>query len=548
MSPGDILLLLLLFPLLSLSPNAVAGSDDVGVLFTSSRWIVDRTGSRVKLACANWAAHLDPVVAEGLGNQPVDRIASSVRSMGFNCVRLTWPVYLATRTSLASLTVDGSLRRLGLADSAEGVAVNNPRLLNLTLIEAFKEVVWTLGRHNIMVILDNQISAPGWCCSKLDGNGFFGDKYFDPNEWIESLKKMAAIFNSSPNVVGISLRNELRGPRQNLIDWYRYMQRGAEAVHAANPAVLVILSGLDYDKTLAFLHDKPLEDLSFKGKLVFELHWYGFSDGGDWENGNTNAVCGDISQGIMAKGGFLLEQGWPLFLSEFGVDIKGDNPGDNHFLSCFLSVAAELDLDWAIWALQGSYYIREGRPNYDETYGVLSWDWSEPRNPYFLQRISAIQSPFQDPSISNSPAYDVIFHPSTGLCVLRDRLNGRPVLGSCDENEAWNYTSQHKLVLKDSGLCLQTEEEDNGVKFGEECEDSGSKWEAISKSGMLLSTRSGNNGSLACMDVRSDKAIVTSPCSCLEKEGPCSAAESQWFKIVYSNRRGGSSFSKLRSS
>lgn len=544
-------LLLLFLPLLFFTPTPVAGFEDaIGALSTSSRWIVDRRGGRVKLACANWAAHLDPVVAEGLGKRPADGIASSIRSMGFNCVRLTWPVYLATRASLASLTVDESLRRLGLADSAEGVAVNNPRLLNLTLIDAFKEVVWTLGRHNIMVILDNQISVPGWCCSKLDGNGFFGDEYFDPEEWIESLKTMASIFNSSTNVVGISLRNELRGPRQNLVDWYMYMQRGAEAVHSVNPSVLVIVSGLDYDKTLSFLHDKPLEGPSFKGKLVFELHWYGFSDGGDWENGNTNAVCGDISASIVAKGGFLLEQGWPLFLSEFGVDIMGNNPGDNHFLSCFLSVAAELDVDWAIWALQGSYYIREGRPNYDETYGVLSRDWSEPRNPYFLQRISAIQSPFQDPAISNRPAYDVIFHPSTGLCMAHDKLNGKPVLGSCNENVAWNYTSEHRLVLKDSGLCLQVEEEDNGVKFGEECKNSGSKWEVISKSGMMLSTRRGNNnGSLTCMDVGSDNAIVTSPCRCLAEEKQCSEAESQWFKIVYSNRRGDSysSFPKLLS-
>jgi hypothetical protein len=69
--------------------------------------------------------------------------------------------------------------------------------------------VAALARNNLMVILDNQLSKPGWCCSRYDGNGFFGDVYFDTDEWLSSLKIMATIFNSTPNVVGMSLRNEL---------------------------------------------------------------------------------------------------------------------------------------------------------------------------------------------------------------------------------------------------------------------------------------------------------------------------------------------------
>lgn len=172
------------------------------------------------------------------------------------------------------------------------------------------------------------------------------------------------------------------------------MQRGAEAVHAANPNVLVIISGLNFDKDLSFLFENQVQ-LSFTGKLVFELHWYGFSDGGDWENGNINEVCAGVVANFKRNGGLLLDQGWPLFLSEFGLDIRGTSITDNRFMSCFASVAAELDLDWAIWALQGSYYVREGQLGMDETYGVLSWDWCKPRNAAFLKRISALQTSFQ---------------------------------------------------------------------------------------------------------------------------------------------------------
>lgn len=84
-------------------------------------------------------------------------------------------------------------------------------------------MVSSLGANDVMVILDNHISKPGWCCSSSDGNGFFGDQYFDPDLWIKGLTRMAALFRGVANVVGMSLRNELRGHRQNANDWFRYI-------------------------------------------------------------------------------------------------------------------------------------------------------------------------------------------------------------------------------------------------------------------------------------------------------------------------------------
>lgn len=57
------------------------------------------------------------------------------------------------------------------------------------------------------------------------------------------------------------------------------MPQGAEAVHAANPKLLVIVSGIDYDTNLSFFRDRSVT-VSFTDKLVFELHWYSFTDGG----------------------------------------------------------------------------------------------------------------------------------------------------------------------------------------------------------------------------------------------------------------------------
>ncbi|WOL04167.1 hypothetical protein Cni_G12888 [Canna indica] len=545
------LLILLFLLLLPRTPDssAITTASFAPVPFplsTNSRWIVDAAGRRVKLACANWAAHLEPAVAEGLGKQPLDAISKSVAAMGFNCVRLTWPLYLLTNSSFGSLTVRQSLELLGLAESAAGIRVNNPWLLDLTLVQAFQAVVFNLASNNLMVILDNQLSKPGWCCSKYDGNGFFGDKFFDPDEWLKGLETMATMFNGFSSVVGMSLRNELRGPKQNVTLWYRYMERGAEVVHSANPDMLVILSGLDYDKDLSFLSESQVE-VSFTGKLVFEYHWYGFSDGGNWDSGNPNEVCAMVIRNITRKGGFLLERGWPLFLSEFGIDQGGTNEADNRFFSCFLSYAAEMDVDWALWALQGSYYIREEQLGFDETYGALSWDWCKARNSSFIRRLASIASPFQGPGLSQNSPHNAIFHPRTGLCIVINSQLRQLQLGQCADSDAWNFTRQGELMLKDTKFCLQAQGVGKAVKLRSCCRDSRAKWELISDSKMHISSNLTNHGGRVCLDITNDGIIMTNLCKCLSQDGTCNP-DTQWFKIIRSNREvHGQIFKKLTS-
>ncbi|EEC73517.1 hypothetical protein OsI_07900 [Oryza sativa Indica Group] len=249
-----------------------AAAVEAVTLSTSSRWIVDDEagGRRVKLA-------------------------------------LTYPIALATNAS--PVVAHRAARRSvahGLAGAGAGVEANNPgRPSTVTLIESFRAVVDSLGESGVMVILDNHVSRPGWSCADDDGNGFFGDRHFVPDAWVRGLGAMAALFAGVPNVVGMSLRNELRGPRQNADDWYRYMQMGAEAVHAANPAALVIMGGLGYDTDLSFLAARPV-DVSFaaaeRGKLVFERHWNSFADARAWESEDANRGVRPRGAGRRAAG------------------------------------------------------------------------------------------------------------------------------------------------------------------------------------------------------------------------------------------------------
>lgn len=67
-------------------------------LSTSGRWIVDRDGHRVKLACVNWAgAEVEDGVVGGLHLRSAESIAKTFREMGFNCVRFPWSVWMAAR-------------------------------------------------------------------------------------------------------------------------------------------------------------------------------------------------------------------------------------------------------------------------------------------------------------------------------------------------------------------------------------------------------------------------------------------------------------------
>ncbi|CAN4123292.1 unnamed protein product [Withania somnifera] len=477
---------------------------------------------------------MDVMLAEGLNQQPVDVISKAIINMGFNCVRLTWPLFMFTNDSLDSTTVRQSFENLGLFSSIVGLQANNPSIVDLSVLDAYKAVVASLAKNNVMIILDNHISKPGWCCSRYDGNGFFGDQYFDPHLWIQGLTKVATTFKGTTNVVGMSLRNELRGPLQNVDDWYRYMQKGAEAVHAANSDVLIILSGLSFDKDLSFLHQRPV-NLTFSGKLVFEIHRYAFTDGDTWSADSANQACGEVLNEMVSKGAFVLEQGYPLFVSEFGVDQRGTNVNDNRYFNCFLGLAAELDFDWALWTLVGSYYLRDGIVGLNEYYGVLDWNWFDIRNSSFLQRLSAIRKPFQGPGYTETRPHKVIFHPMTGLCVQRTSLQQPLELGPCSEAEAWGYAPAKTLTVIGNYFCLQAEKLAQPVKLRMICTNDSSKWDTISDSKMHLSSKL-QDATIVCLDVDPNNVIVTQTCKCLSTNDTTCDPGSQWFKIIDSTR------------
>lgn len=191
----------------------------------------------------------------------------------------------------------------------------------------------------------------------------------------------------------MDLRNELRGSRQNHHDWYKYMTQGANTIHDINPDFIVIISGLAFDNDLSFLKKKPL-DLNFPHKIVYESHIYSVSgDTHRWRVQPVNWICNATIQLLHQQSSFLLsgKNPAPLLVSEFGYDMTGGSFADNMYLPCIVSYFASVDLDWSLWAFQGSYYYRQGKVGLGESYAVMDDDWKSYRDPNFTQKFELLQ-------------------------------------------------------------------------------------------------------------------------------------------------------------
>ncbi|RDX99971.1 hypothetical protein CR513_16901, partial [Mucuna pruriens] len=507
-------------------------------LSVHKRWIIDdATGKRVKLHCTHWEGHSEPMLAEGLDKFPLNDIAAKVAKAGFNCVRLSYATYMFTR--YANQTIRHTFHTYDLPTMLSAVEKHNPSVLNMTHLQAYEAVVDALGAHGVMVLIDNHVSFPMWCCANDDQNGFFGDRHFNPHEWLQGLAFIAHHFKGKPNVFAMDLRNELRGSRQNLPDWYKYVSQGAKTIHKISPDFLIIISGFHFDNDLSFLKKKPL-DLNFTNKIVYESHIYSFSgDGHKWNVQPVNWVCNSIIQTLHDQSSFLLsgKNPAPLFVSEFGYDMTGANSADNKYLPCLTAYFASVDMDWSLWAFQGTYYFRQGQIGTGESYGVMDDHWTNYRDPHFPQKFQLLQRMLQDPTSKVSKSH-IMFHPLTGYCAHVNDSNAL-IMGNCMNNRVWNFEGDGSPIrLMNSAMCLKAVGEGLPPTLSQDCLSPQSSWKTVSMSGLHLATFD-KDGELLCLERDSNSSeIVTRKCICIEDDDSSCLdnPQSQWFRLVPTNQ------------
>jgi hypothetical protein len=240
------------------------------------------------------------------------------------------------------------------------------------------------NNQGIYVHLDNHISKAMWCCSTTDGNAWFGDTYFDVERWKRGLEYMVQHASSWPAFTGIGLRNEFRQPATvnpdypyNWETWYTEMVDAAEIVNTANPNALIFLSGLNYDTTLAPIPTAEdlgsgtrfyLSDFPYADRLVLELHNY-----------DTGATSCDNLSGALWNGGFkahdtsdpAIVNVMPVVLTEFGF-AQDETTWQSVYATCLRDWIPEQQAGWMVWTISGSYYIRQGIQDYDDTWGEFS--------------------------------------------------------------------------------------------------------------------------------------------------------------------------------
>jgi hypothetical protein len=181
--------------------------------------------------------------------------------------------------------------------------------------------------------------------------------------------------------MSIGMRNELRHPLDNASlnantynwpTWYSNMVAAAKVVSAANPGILIFFSGLDYDTTLAPIAQGSgsgvtfkKSDFSFADKIVLELHNYE----------TTVGSCSTLQSNLVGDGFSTLTAAaanqMPMVMTEWGHD-QTDGSYAGVYASCLHSYLPAQHVGWTIWVLAGSYYIRSGTQDYDETWGMYS--------------------------------------------------------------------------------------------------------------------------------------------------------------------------------
>ncbi|HZU81469.1 MAG TPA: cellulase family glycosylhydrolase [Polyangiaceae bacterium] len=400
----------------SASSDAPAGSALLAAvpLQTKSRWIMDANGRRFKLAGVSWYGGESPdLVPLGLDHNDVHAIAHVTKMLGFNSVRIPWANELYESNPVV----------------ADALVAANPALKGKHVLEVLDAVIDAIAEEGMLVILDNHRSRGDWCCDTAHGDGLWHTAQYPESSFVADWLGMVQRYASQPAVVGVDLRNELRaqwpddagagcydcdnppdagcgclqpswGDNNALTDWAAASERVGNAILQVDPNLLIIVEG-DFYATWFGASYRPVH-LAVPNRLVYSPHNYSSSNGGAASFADYDA----FKAAIDSAWGYLLTEGQPytapVWLGEFGANNTSPDSTPNDTDAAPTAGArwwiwirqymTEKDVDWAVWALNGTQGRGYGRTfGAAEGFGVLSVDWNSPAPQPFLTALQALQ-------------------------------------------------------------------------------------------------------------------------------------------------------------
>ncbi|KAI3634641.1 hypothetical protein MIR68_007022 [Amoeboaphelidium protococcarum] len=420
--------------------------DDVQMpMTTQGRWIIDQTGKRVKLACVNFASHMEALIPEGMGDQPLHVLMEKMVEMGFNCVRFTMSVEMIEKFDHP---IDARLQKYLSQYTRERLYHLHPEFVNATVYDVFKATMDLLKQNNLMVVLDNHVSRATWCCGLLDDNRWWDrdslnliqsssapststksrfslqgnseqEVMFPANPWLLSLIQMAEEASRPEwnHIIGIGLRNEVHSfkfGKSQEEDWFKYMRLAAQAVHQVNPDLLIVVGGLSSASYLKNLKDQALFtiDNPIRKQIVYEFHYYNqIYIYPLWRLFGYKLTCHYMHWFLNSRVGFIIDEPNdqytnPIWLSEFGVhveklDINKPNSPDLSWLKCLSGWMNERDVDFGYWVLNGHYYVREEKLDFEEQWGLLNSPHDAHRNMDLVRILQSFMRINQGPGHNN---------------------------------------------------------------------------------------------------------------------------------------------------
>lgn len=336
-------------------------------LHTEGRNIVDISGNRVKLFSANWYGASDAgMVPGGLEIQHRDKIALTIKRLGFNSVRLPYADEMVVTNPLIK----------------DDLLTANPDLKGLTALDIYAAVVQSLTDHGLFVIPNDHITQARWCCDANVCDGLWRNDHWGPicrirqteESWIQNLETIMRPHINNKYVIGVDLRNEVRGLTDKLLwsSWASAAERAAARLHVLQPEWLMFVEGVSSSNDISGAAHRPVQ-LAVPDKLVYSAHIYGWSGWGSlspfWKRDYKSFVAE-----MRYNWGYLLEQDIaPVWISEIGAP-RHPNKGDMNYWDNMIAILRQTDVDFAYWAINPRKY----EDNESEGYALVHDDWVTP--------------------------------------------------------------------------------------------------------------------------------------------------------------------------
>lgn len=337
-------------------------------LRAAGRDVVDTNGRRFKLASVNWYGASDELfIPGGLDVQHRKTIAKTIRKLGFNSVRMPYADEIVIKNPLV-------LPHLLTA---------NPDLMGLRALDIFEACIDALTEEGIAVIVNNHITHATWCCGADPCDAGWANDHLGPlcritqteEEWIEHWEEVMSRFVNNPSVIGVDLRNEVRGVWGTMTwdRWATAAEKAGNRLLKMNPDWLIIVGGTESGNDLSGARTRPVV-LDIPDRVVYSAHVYAWSGWGSMEGRFSKRTYPSFVRAMRQNWAYLVEDDIaPVWIGEFGAPQK-PGAGDANYWSNLMRYLKAIDADFGYWAINP----RKPKNNAKEGYSIVEDDWVTP--------------------------------------------------------------------------------------------------------------------------------------------------------------------------